>query len=114
MIWLAERIAALVVVIIGNQILFNPLRGSRSKRAHGTYSARSLCSRFVDPDRMDALAPGLAKTAHGPIVSFCDTVSPRCEPHNENTVVNLGCAIPEAHCGSAKGLRRRAGGALER
>ena len=27
MIWLAERIAALVVIIIGSQILFNPLRG---------------------------------------------------------------------------------------
>ena len=27
MIWLAERIAVLVVIIIGSQILFNPLRG---------------------------------------------------------------------------------------
>jgi len=72
MIWLAERIAALVVIIIGSQILLILYGGSRSKWAHGTYSARWLCSRFVDRDRMDALAPGLAKTAHGPIVSFAN------------------------------------------
>jgi hypothetical protein len=79
MIWLAERIAALVVIIIGSQILFHLFRDWWHSQAwlratvvfvlNGAWHILTALALFFAllNDRMDCLTLGLAKTAHGPI-----------------------------------------------
>jgi hypothetical protein len=79
MIWLAERIAELVVIIIDSQILFRrsaALVAVSGLGAHGCgfrsdrwlAHTRRACSagRFIHTDRMDCGVLGLAKTTDVP------------------------------------------------